>query len=108
MKKTNAFLLIIFAALFGACYKSGSTNKVKTTSANPASPVVENSVAPVNQANDGDAQIYGKAVAELEAAVKKDPKNQQAYFQLGKSYQALKVEGKAVGAYQKSIEIKPD
>jgi tetratricopeptide (TPR) repeat protein len=114
MKKTNAFILIVFLSAVGACYNSGSSNTTKppqTTAT--ASPVAGKSVEPANQtspktSNSGDLPPNDKAVAELEETVKKDPKNQQAYFQLGKGYQALKNEEKAVGAYKKAIEIKPD
>lgn len=100
---------------FGACYKSGSGDKAKSTPTvtATASPVAGASVEPANQtvkstSNSGNLPPNEKAVAELEETVRKDPKNQQAYFQLGKGYQALKNEEKAVGAYKKAIEIKPD
>lgn len=116
MIKIYASVLIIFITLCGACYKSGSDNKNKPTLTSatvspPPSP--EKSAEPDNrtkqsQLNGGDPSIYEKAAAELEEVVKKDPKNSQAYFQLGKSYEALKNEAKAVGAYKKAIELKPD
>ena len=116
MKRINTFGLVVLISLFGACYKSGSDSKIKpaqTSATALPSPSPEKSVEPDNRTkqsslNDGDPQIYEKAAAELEEAVKKDPKNQQSYFQLGKSYQALKNEDKAVAAYKKAIEIKPD
>lgn len=107
---------MLFIALAGACYKSGSVNKTTpaqtTVNASPV-PSPETSIEPDNrtkqsQLNGGDPAIYQKAAAELEEVVKKDPKNSQAYFQLGKSYEALKNEEKAVGAYKKAIELKPD
>ncbi len=115
MKKTNAFILIVSLSAVGACYKSGSGEKTKitpTTVTTTASPVAGKSVEPANQTvksiNSSDLPPNDKAVAELEEAVKKDPKNSQAFFQLGKSYQTLKNEEKAVAAYKKAIEIKPD
>lgn len=114
MKKTNAFILIVSLSAVGACYKSGSGEKAKTTptTTTTASPVAGKSVESANQTvvstNSSDLPPNDKAVAELEETVKKDPKNAQAYFQLGKSYQSLKNEEKAVGAYKKAIEIKPD
>ena len=107
---------MFFIALSGACYKSGSVNKPQptVTSANVSpAPSPEKPAEPDNrtkeaQLNGGDPSIYQKAAAELEEAVKKDPKSSQSYFQLGKSYEALKNEEKAVAAYKKAIELKPD
>jgi tetratricopeptide (TPR) repeat protein len=111
MKKINAFLLIVSLSAVGACYKSGSGDRAKSTTAN-VSPIADKSVEPANQTSqknlNSDLPPNDKAVAELEEAVKKDPKNSQAFYQLGKSYQTLKNEEKAVGAYKKAIEIKPD
>lgn len=114
MKKINAFGLIVFTLCFGACYKSGTGDKAKSTPTTTAaaSPVANKSVEPANQTSQSTSNSNlppnEKAVAELEEAVKKDPKNSQAYFQLGKNYQTLKNEEKAVGAYKNAIEIKPD
>lgn len=112
MKKTNAFILIVSLSAVGACYKSGSGEKAKTTPTATASPVAGKSVETANQTvkstPNSDLPPNDKAVTELEEAVKKDPKNSQAYFHLGKNYQALKNEDKAVAAYKKAIEIKPD
>ncbi len=109
MKKINAFVLIVFAAAVGACYKTGSTDKTRTASTN-ASPAAEKSAANVNQSekpvsNGGESE---KAVAELEAIVQRDPKNHQAHYRLGVNYQALKNEDKAIDSYKKAIDIKPD
>ncbi len=109
MKKLNAFFLIALWAAGGACYKSGSTDKVKTNPAT-AAPVAEKTAAPNNPANQpaSNGSEPEKSVAELEETVRKDPKNHRAFFQLGKNYQTLKNEEKAVGAYQKAIAINPD
>ena len=109
-KNVNAFLLIVAVVTVGACYKSGSDNKAKPTPANVASSAVaEQSVEPANQTKPPVSNSETeKVVAELEETVKKDSKNHQAYFQLGKNYQVLKKDDKAVGAYQKAIEAKPD
>ena len=110
-KKINALLTIIFVSAVGACYKSGADNKARPTPAAVASPAVaEKSVEPSNQTKPPVVNGGGleKTVAELEETVKKDPKNHQAFYQLGKNYQALKSEDKAVGAYRKAIEAKPD
>lgn len=115
MKKTNAFIVIFLLAATTSCYKSGSSDKSRT-SQTPAqtsaavSPIADKSDAPTKPtekpvSNGGELE---KTVTELEEAVKKDPKNQQAYFQLGVNYQALKNEEKAVGAYKKAVEVKPD
>lgn len=112
MKKTNAFLLIAFLSIIGACYKSGPTDRTKPaqTTTTAASPVAEKSVETNSQTEKPTASgsELEKTVAGLEETVKKDPKNQQAYYQLGTNYQTLKNEEKAVAAYRKAIEIKPD
>ncbi len=111
MKKTNAFIVIFLLAAVGACYKSGSTDKSRPAQTpTTSSSIAEKSDAPTKQPEKSvsNGSELEKAVAELEETVKKDPKNQQAYFQLGVNHQALKNEEKAVGAYKKAIEVKPD
>lgn len=113
MKKINALILFVLLSAAGACYKTGSTDKPKTTTTTTAtaSPSAEKPSEPTNQTaqtTTGGGSAAEKAVAELEEKVKKDPKDHQSFFQLGKNYQILKSEEKAVGAYQKAIAAKPD
>ncbi len=108
--KINAFILIIFSALSGACYKSGSNDKPKMTTTTNPSPVVEKAAATDSQMEKPmlNGSELEKAIAELEEKVKKDPKNSQVHFNLAKNYQTLKNEDKAVDSYQKAIAAKPD
>ena len=110
MKKLNVLALIICLSAVGACYKSGSTDKVKTAPTTAAPPVAEKSAATANQPEKPvfKGSELEKAVAELEETVRKDPKNHQAYFQLGENYRTLKNEAKAVNSYKKAIAAKPD
>ncbi len=119
MNKVNAATLIVFLMLTGACYQKSSTTVTKTTQpAEKSSPVVEKTVEPNIQTSQGgdfntavnyyNSKDYEKAVAEFKEVVKTDGKNQQAYFYLGKSHQALNKTDEAIGAYKKAIEIKPD
>ena len=119
MKKLNISILVLSLAAGGACYKAAPSNRITTTQSTPtiaASPVAEKTVESANSTG-GDynaaldyfnAKNYDRAAAEFAAVVAKDAKNQQAQFYLGKSYQAVKKETEAVGAYQKAVEIKPD
>lgn len=120
MNKINFIALIIFTLAAGACYQKPFTNAAKPTQPIPAnsSPTTEEFVETENQASkSGDynaalsyfnSKNYEKAVSAFEAVIKKDAKNQQAHFYLGKSFQALNKSAEAVGAYKKTIELKPD
>lgn len=116
---------IIIAAIFISlvlcvgCYQKGSSNPVKPAQTSPvSSPVVEKSNESDGQTKkSGDydtalkyfnAKDYEKATKEFEEVVKNDSKNQQAFFQLGRSYQAVNKTDQAIGAYKKAIEVKPD
>jgi tetratricopeptide (TPR) repeat protein len=115
MNKINASIVIVILFLVAGCSRFAADNKVKPTQTPTtySTPIAEQSVEPTNQANkaNDNSQITksgDKDVAELEEKVRKDPKDNQAYFQLGKKYQSLKNEGKAIDSYKKAIEIKPD
>ena len=105
MKNINLLLIFALLSAVGACYKSGSTDKAKTIPTNANSPAAPSNQTDKPVANGG---ALDKSVADLEETVKKDPKNYQAYYHLGKNYQALKNEAKAVDSYQKAIAAKPD
>jgi tetratricopeptide (TPR) repeat protein len=115
MNKINASFVIVILLLVAGCSRFTADNKAKPTPTptNYSTPIAENSVEPTNQSNkaNDNSQITksgDKDIAELEEKVRKDPKDNQAYFQLGKKYQSLKNEGKAIDSYKKAIEIKPD
>lgn len=119
MKKLNISILVLSLAAGGACYKAAPSNKITTPTAPTvaASPIAEKSAEPVNATGGGDynaaldyfnAKNYDRAAAEFAAVVARDRKNQPAQFYLGKSFQALKKETEAIGAFQKAIELKPD
>lgn len=100
-------MLLVLAFAAGACYKSGSNEKPKTSNSAPvAEKPTETNNQPEKPVTNGSAAE--KETAELEKTVQKDPKNSQAYFQLGKNYQALKNEDKAIDSYKKAIAAKPD
>lgn len=51
---------------------------------------------------------YDLAKTNLNAAIENDPKNELLYFALGTVYENLKEDDKALKAYEKAIELKPD
>lgn len=119
MKKVNFIALIVFSVMIVGCYQKTASNNRPSQTPTKSSTVAENlSVAPTEQTikkgdfskamNYFDSKKYVEAADELEEVVKNDAKNQQAYFYLGKSYQVLNKSDKAIEAYKKTIEIKPD
>ncbi len=116
MNKTNASVLIILLFVSCACSKFGSNDKSKSTPtpATTASPIAEKSVeSATNQTskendNKPTNAVGNKDIAELEETVRRDDKNFQAHFDLGKKYQTVKNEEKAINSYKKAIEVKPD
>ena len=120
MNKINYTLLIVFIPAICGCYQKSPPSNIKPPQAlaNPSPSAIEKTVAPNEQTSGkGDysaalnylnSEEYEKAVAEFEAVVRTDAKNQPAHFHLGRGYQALKKTDDAVGAYKKAIELKPD
>lgn len=119
MNKTKLIALLIALTMGGACYRKSSTETNKpiatTTGATPTAVNSVESPAQTSKGGDYDAALnfynaksYSQAVSEFNEVVKKDAKNQQAHFYLGKSHQALNKNADAVSAYKKAIEIKPD
>lgn len=111
MKNLNFFFLIVCLFAAGACYKSGTNEKPKTAPATANSSPVAEKPAETNAQKDApvvNSNAAEKEIAELEKTVQKDPKNSQAHFQLGKNYQALKNEDKAIDSYKRAIDAKAD
>jgi tetratricopeptide (TPR) repeat protein len=55
-----------------------------------------------------NAKRYEEAASGFEAVTRSDPKNFEAQFNLGKSYEALKKSDDAVRAYKAAIALKPE
>ena len=58
--------------------------------------------------NKGFEENYRKAADEFEAALQIDPKYSQAALYLGRVYNALYEDEKALAAFKHAIEIDPD
>ncbi len=112
MNKTNAVILSLIFLTVISCSKFGSNIK-NTKSAAPeiytptaeqtASPSNQNLTGTINKANSSSGEN-----AEIEEKRNNNPTNHNDYFQMGKKYQADKSREKAVGAFKKAIELKPD
>ena len=54
------------------------------------------------------AQLWNEAVFRWKQVINVDPKNSQAYNNLGVAYEALGNTDEAVAAYQRATELEPD
>lgn len=122
MNQINCTLLIVFLTATSGCYQKSPPSDIKstqtvTTNSSPAA--IEKSVEPTEPATSASGdyaaavnfynpQDYQKAIAELEAVIRKDAKNQPAQLYLGRSLLAFKYPDAAIGAYKTAIELKPD
>ncbi len=111
-------LLVVFVT---SCYKPTSSSSSQRASGNDqsSSPTSESSgvstsFTPSSSADYSkaleayNAKKYDEAAKGFEAVAKNDPKNFDAHYHLGKSYEGLKKADEAVKAYKAAIVLKPD
>lgn len=81
-------------------YQAGSTTSPKSTSAGMPPPAIN---VPPAGAGDG----HQARIASLQSIVARDPKNVQAWVQLGNDYFDTHQPQKAVEAYGRALELEP-
>lgn len=106
------FSLILVSAI--ACYKAPSSNSTQAPTNNSSSTqsnaaTSSSSVSDYANAMEAyNAKRYEEAASGFEAVTRSDPKNFDAQFNLGKSYEALKKNDDAIKAYKAAIALKPE
>lgn len=114
--KPIVIALLCFCAL--SCYKAPTANSSPTTGSNSATTSTPDKQSSSSTASSGaeyskaleafNAKKYDEAAKGFEAVVKSDPKNFDAQFNLGKSYEGLKKSDDAMRAYRAAIAVKPE
>ncbi len=99
MKQENLIYIVIalLVGLLGGFLIFSVSSKNKSASAPPAVPM-----------GSGSPADYSQRIAEAEKIVAQDPKNYQAWVQLGNDYFDTEQPQKAVNAYAKALEIDPN
>jgi tetratricopeptide (TPR) repeat protein len=121
MKVTPIICLAFSLAFAVSCYKptvnnsstrssSGNTSGGSTSqSPEVSSPTTSSSSGDYSKAIEAyNAKKYEEAAKGFEAVTKNDPKNFDAQYHLGKSYEGLKKVDDAVRAYKAAITLKPE
>jgi tetratricopeptide (TPR) repeat protein len=101
-----------------ACFKAPTSNSSQTSPVSLSSPsTTSNTASNSGSSTAGDyakaldaynAKKYDEAVNGFEVVAKNEPKNFDANFYLGKSYEGLKEDDDAIRAYKAAIAIKPE
>lgn len=96
MKQENLVYIVValLVGLLGGFLIFSVSNKNKSASAPPTVPM-----------GSGSPSDYSQRITEAEKIVAQDPKNYQAWVQLGNDYFDTEQPQKAVNAYTKALEI---
>ena len=109
----KVFVLLLSVA---ACYRAPSGNSMQTPKSNSSS-TSSDTTGTSSVSSGGDyskaldaynSKRYEEAAKGFQAVVNSDPKNFDAQFHLGKSYEALKKDDDAIKAYKAAIVVKPE
>src|SRR5438309_5525488 len=106
MARNSWILLAVLAAGLGGSLFAQDTGK---TVRHHKEAVVDPSQAALTQAESAiEKKDYATAETSLKEIVQRDPKNYQAWFDLGFVYNALGKREDSISAYRKSVAAKPD
>ena len=116
--KTIVLSLVVLSAI--GCYKSPSSsspqlpsnsssgNSAATSSDSTADPSSSSAGNYAKALDAFNSKKYDEAAKGFEELAKNDPKNFDANFYLGKSYEGLKKDDEAIRAYKAALAIKPE
>jgi tetratricopeptide (TPR) repeat protein len=119
MNYSKAIFLALLLASVSACFKAPTGNPSqsppdvsssnRSTTSNSADTQSTSSTGDYSKALEAyKAKKYDEAATGFELVAKSDPKNFDANFYLGKSYEGLEKDDDAVRAYKAAIAIKPE
>lgn len=101
----NTIIALVVGLLVGVFvgYEAGSSGPSSGGRGSPAAPPPQ---MPPQAATSGDNHLA--RIAALQSVVARDPKNVQAWVQLGNDYFDTRQPQKAIEAYGRALELKPD
>ena len=120
LERLERWLAMVLVAAGAAC--GGSTPPAETGGTTPpatGAPPAETASLPSGPEPAPSAELdaglkafdggnYGEARRQFEAAVKKDPKNYTAFFDLGQACEKLGDKPAAEAAYKGALSVRPD